>query len=76
MGNYISSLADVFPHELFDLYYSLHLTHAAACDRCISSNTIYHIQIFNPSSPCFTGFSVNASSERLNMGEIETLEDY
>lgn len=24
----------------------------------------------------FTGFSVNASSERLNMGEIETLEDY
>lgn len=76
VGNYISSLADVFPHELFDLYYSLHLTHAAACDRCISSNTIYHIQIFNPSSPCFTGFSVNASSERLNMGEIETLEDY
>lgn len=24
----------------------------------------------------FLGFSVNASSERLNMGEIETLEDF
>ncbi|KAL7990751.1 hypothetical protein Chor_014181 [Crotalus horridus] len=24
----------------------------------------------------FSGFSVNASSERLNMGEIETLDDY
>ncbi|CAJ0957951.1 unnamed protein product [Ranitomeya imitator] len=26
--------------------------------------------------PSLLGFSVNASSERLNMGEIETLEDY
>lgn len=25
---------------------------------------------------CLVGFSVNASSERLNMGEIETLDDY
>lgn len=24
----------------------------------------------------FSGFSVNASSERLNMGEIETMEDF
>lgn len=30
-----------------------------------------HLSFFN-----FSGFSVNASSERLNMGEIETLEDF
>uniref|UniRef100_A0A4W3J8Z6 GRB10 interacting GYF protein 2 n=1 Tax=Callorhinchus milii TaxID=7868 RepID=A0A4W3J8Z6_CALMI len=29
-----------------------------------------------PADPSILGFSVNASSERLNMGEIETLDDY
>uniref|UniRef100_A0A8C9L6L6 GRB10 interacting GYF protein 2 n=1 Tax=Pavo cristatus TaxID=9049 RepID=A0A8C9L6L6_PAVCR len=33
-------------------------------------------QKFNTTPFWLTGFSVNASSERLNMGEIETLEDY
>ena len=76
LGNYISSLTE-FPSEfLCDRYYSFYLTHATASNRRVASSAIYRFQIFNTSPFWFTGFSVNASSERLNMGEIETLEDY
>lgn len=69
LGDCICSLTEL----LLD---SFSLTGATARNRCFVPSTVCHIQIFNTSPSWFTGFSVNASSERLNMGEIETLEDY
>lgn len=55
---------------------SLSFTWSTVCNRCFVASTLWHSQVFNSSPSWFAGFSVNASSERLNMGEIETLEDY
>ncbi|XP_039618179.1 GRB10-interacting GYF protein 2 isoform X2 [Polypterus senegalus] len=63
-----SSLTSVFPSNITTLQQSNFET--------VQSGKKKKKQKMVRADPSLLGFSVNASSERLNMGEIETVEDY
>uniref|UniRef100_A0A3Q1FKJ3 GRB10 interacting GYF protein 2 n=1 Tax=Acanthochromis polyacanthus TaxID=80966 RepID=A0A3Q1FKJ3_9TELE len=58
------------------LYQSNHTSVQQQRFETVTSGKKKKKQKMVPADPSLLGFSVNASSERLNMGEIETLEDF
>uniref|UniRef100_A0A8C9ZXX4 GRB10 interacting GYF protein 2 n=1 Tax=Sander lucioperca TaxID=283035 RepID=A0A8C9ZXX4_SANLU len=58
------------------LYQSNHTSGQQQCFETVTSGKKKKKQKMVRADPSLLGFSVNASSERLNMGEIETLEDF
>ncbi|XP_069752739.1 GRB10-interacting GYF protein 2 isoform X3 [Narcine bancroftii] len=71
-----SGISEIQMTGLESIYPSNHSRNRQPNFECVQAGKRKKKQKMIRADPSILGFSVNASSERLNMGEIETLDDY